>query len=366
VPRREHERRQMLTKIVFPLHIDVMKTTIGSKLPLFLAGIISAFLFLGPAVSPVFADTWGKTYHGPWGDWWTGTTVNNLIATSDGGFALVGTSNSHGVLVKLNSDGAIAWSKVFSPGLDNNPTELTGIIETADGGYAVTGQAYIDPARGGLGGWDAYVARLNASGTILWERLFGRLRGKGQEHPTSEYGRRIYENADGSFTVTGVVVFSHIGIDCPYHGYESGLILNISSGGALQSHYVVAGSYLGGPKNEVYKTNDGADIVGITHAFDYPLWYTLDLQRYSATGELVWTQGYYTNDGEANQWFSEHSIAEVADGYLVFVNVDNGRFQILQTDFDGNVAWQKRFKIYSDGTGAYPTQHGSGQRTDNL
>jgi hypothetical protein len=301
-----------------------------------------------------FAETWGKTYHGPWTDWWTSTTISDFIVTADGGFAAVGTSNNHGVVVKLTGDGTLAWSTVFSPGFESRTTELAGIVQTEDGGYAVTGWAYVDATKGGHGDWDAYVVRLDSSGGLMWERLFGRVKTSTDSYANA-YGRRIYENEDGTLTATGVVLFGNIGKDCPHYGYESGLIINIGADGALLSHHVVSGSPYGGPKNEAYKTRDGGYIVASTRFFDTA--YTLNIQKFDGTGEVQWTRGYYGDNGGTYQYFFEHSVAEVEDGYIVATRTaDVGQYHLFKTDLTGAVVWQKRYKIYSSGDPAYPIQ----------
>ena len=331
-----------------------MKRRQGHCVWLFFVSLMTATLLTAVSASAVKGATWGKTYHGPWGEWWTSTTIRDFIVTADGGFAAVGTSNSHGVVVKLASDGALTWSTVFSPGFEESTTELAGIVETADGGFAVTGQAYVDSEKGGHGDWDAYVVRLDSSGALMWERLFGRVKASTDSFAHA-YGRRIYENADGTLTVTGVVLFGNIGKDCPYYGYESGLVLNIGADGALLSHYVVSGSPYGGPKNEVYKTSDGGYIVASTRFFDTA--YTLNIQKFNATAEVEWTRGYYGGSGGTAQYFHEHSVAEVEDGYIVATNTaDNGQYHLFKTDPMGVVVWEKRYKIYADGSPAYPIQ----------
>src|SRR5436190_113950 len=67
----------------------------------------------------------------------------SIIKTSDGGYAIAGTSNmavpnGEAYIVKTDSNGVIQWANKFnSSGFEM----LQGIVQTFDGGYAVTGRS---------------------------------------------------------------------------------------------------------------------------------------------------------------------------------------------------------------------------------
>jgi hypothetical protein len=113
-----------------------MKTIMKLRLRPLLGGIFFASFFISLLVSTAFAETWGKTYHGPWGDWWTGTTIRNFIVTSDGGYALVGSSNGYGVLLKLTGDNTVPWSKSFRLGFMEKNVTIQAVFT---GGFATAG-----------------------------------------------------------------------------------------------------------------------------------------------------------------------------------------------------------------------------------
>jgi hypothetical protein len=107
-----------------------------------------------------------------------------LIATSDGGLLLAcrttsndgdvseGFGNEDTWLIKLDANHNVQWKQVFGgPGQDY-PGWL---METGDGNYLVSG--VIDCQYGGIpdghGIFDAWVAKLDSQGQVLWQHLFG-------------------------------------------------------------------------------------------------------------------------------------------------------------------------------------------------
>lgn len=104
---------------------------------------------------------WQKTFGGV--DWDFG---NSLQQTSDGGFIIAGSTysygrgNADGYVIKTDALGNITWSKTFGGANDD---EFKSVIQTSDGGYALTGstKSYLDP----LG--DAWLFKLNNLGDSI-------------------------------------------------------------------------------------------------------------------------------------------------------------------------------------------------------
>ena len=112
--------------------------------------------------------------------------LNGAASTSDGGCILVGATNSFGAseydawFLKLASNGAVEWQKAIgTPSWDH----ADSVIQTGDGGYLVAGGQ-----ESGL-----WVARLDPSGNVVWERTYN-----------AGSGAIIRQTSDG-----GCVVFSN-------------------------------------------------------------------------------------------------------------------------------------------------------------
>lgn len=122
-------------------------------------------------------------------DWYTsltGISVDTALAnTSDGGYVLAGNN----FLIKLNSLGAVSWSKSWS-----NTTNLSytqSVQQTSDGGYIYAGSTNSY----GSGGNDAYLIKFDSGGNFSWARTWG---GTG-----NEYGYSVIQTIDGGYAIAG-------------------------------------------------------------------------------------------------------------------------------------------------------------------
>lgn len=148
----------------------------------------------------------------------------DIIPTSDGGFLAVGTSRSaaggeisdsnngnntnDGYIVKFDSAGNRQWDNLFG----SDQTEFfNSVIQTSDGGYVVAGSAAAHDFNGTITGGeitdisldgnyphDGLLVKFNASGTMVWNNLFG------CTSYDDFYG--IASTADGGFLVVGRTV----------------------------------------------------------------------------------------------------------------------------------------------------------------
>jgi hypothetical protein len=169
---------------------------------------------------------------------------NDIAATEDGGFAVIGGGCSgNNFVVKFDVNGDIVWKnqyrdlsqagsiafkiiqgsdhslivagctsgavlvpKLYLMSIDANGNTLwnrnyplprstwaTGLIETADGGYAVSG--YTNTMDSTLNA--AFLLRTNGSGGVLWA--------KGYRHALEVYPKDIVQVGDGGFVLTGII-----------------------------------------------------------------------------------------------------------------------------------------------------------------
>ena len=136
------------------------------------------------------ALVWQKTIGG--GDW---DFAHSLQQTTDGGFIIGGTTysyghgNADGYVVKTDANGNISWSKTFGGANDD---EFKSVIQTMDGGYALTGytKSYNDIDSG-----DVWVFKLNNIGDSTWCKFYG----GGKE----DFGNQIIEHPSGELYIAG-------------------------------------------------------------------------------------------------------------------------------------------------------------------
>src|SRR5271157_226884 len=140
---------------------------------------------------------WSKTYGGAGDD-----EAHSLIKTSDGGYALAGWTDSFEgggykfYLVKTDSSGNMLWNNTYGMAGDN---QANSIIQTSDGGYALAGST----DSSGAGGNDAYLVKTDAAGNMQWNMTYG---GIGDDEAYS-----IVQTSDGGYALAGYTTSSSVG-----------------------------------------------------------------------------------------------------------------------------------------------------------
>jgi PKD repeat protein len=125
---------------------------------------------------------WEKTYDD--GGW---NRANGIEETADGGYIVAGDGDTGMWVLKLNADGTVAWQKTYGGvGLDG----ASSIVLTLDGGYVMAGST----TSFGQGKYDVWLMKINADGTVAWEKTYG-----GSE---DEQALHLRQSADG-YVVAG-------------------------------------------------------------------------------------------------------------------------------------------------------------------
>lgn len=139
---------------------------------------------------------WQKTYGGLLDE----MLYTKARQTSDGGYVIAGNTifGTEGLWVlKTDANGNVTgaagsypgtWQKVYD---GSNVDRATDIRQTSDGGYVVVGQTNSS----GAGNDDIWVIRLSSSGAIQWQRTYGGAQ--------NDYGKAVSQTADGGFIVAG-------------------------------------------------------------------------------------------------------------------------------------------------------------------
>lgn len=204
---------------------------------------------------------WQKTLGG------TNDDIASLIQqTSDGGYIIAGVTASnngdvtqqHGIsdcwVVKLNATGGIVWQKTYG---GTNQDSATSIQQTLDGGYIVAGNTYSNDGdvSGNHGDLDVWIVKLNASGTIVWQKALG---GTGTDYVSS-----IQQRLDGSYIIAGST-YSNNGDVSGNHTTDNSLpdcwLIKINSTGAILWQKTLGGTDGDGAAS-IYQTSDNGYII---------------------------------------------------------------------------------------------------------
>ena len=132
---------------------------------------------------------WEKAYGGSGKE-----NASFIRQTSDEGFIVTGYTDSFGAgngdiwVLKLNSDGTVAWQKTYG---GSGTDSASSIQQAKNGGYVVAGRT----DSFGKGYRDIWVLKLNSDGTVAWQKTYG---GSGDEHAAS-----VGQTFDDGYVVTG-------------------------------------------------------------------------------------------------------------------------------------------------------------------
>ncbi|MCX6676274.1 MAG: hypothetical protein NTW84_07645, partial [Methanothrix sp.] len=159
-------------------------------------------------------EIWNKTFGGPKDDW--GEAV---LETLDGGYIIVGATRSKGVggydiwAIKTDKDGSLVWDETFGDQLDD---EGQSVVQTADGGYIITGRSRASDSGGR---YNALLLKIDGYGNRIWLKSFG--------GPLDDEGDSVLQTADGGYIIAGTTSSFGAG------GYDAWLIKTDQSGNKI-------------------------------------------------------------------------------------------------------------------------------------
>ncbi len=242
---------------------------------------------------------WNKTY--PF------STYNSvLVPTSDGGFAIGGTTgitqNTSVWLIKTDAYGNSQWQKTYTSNIDR----VADIIQTKDGNYAIVGPTF---SSSNAGGRDLILMKADASGSLLWNRTY-------DQGISTWQKQTIIQTADSGYVLTDNTNSSNVHL----------FFKTDQNGNITWTRTYATNDSTTSAINSVIETSDGG--LAFTGWLQNPLggFAYLWLLKADSQGNLQWGQTY-GNTGPAvpvadfeNYWGGS-CIIEASDGSLVTAGV---------------------------------------------
>jgi len=246
--------------------------------------------------------------------------ARSIQQTLDGGYIVVGSSNSnngdvsgnHGGadywIVKLNSIGDIQWQKSLG-GLSNEGAN--SIKETEDGGYIIAGTSAStnSDVSGNHGSIDYWIVKINIEGNIEWQKSLG---GSNQDNLCS-----ITQSFDGGYVIVGYSV-SNDGDVSGNHGGVDYWIVKINSIGTIEWQKSLGGSNDDIPFSITQTIDGGYIIAGNSSSNDGDVsgnhgYVDCWIVKINSIGIIEWQKSL----GGSNQDFV-YSIIQISDGELYY------------------------------------------------
>ena len=325
-----------------------MKTTIT---------LLLTILFFGCTNAQAPAIQWQKSLGGSVYD-----VPRAIQLTTDGGYVMTGVSQSNDGdvtgnngsfdywVVKLDATGTIQWQKSLGGSGDDF---AQSIQTTLDGGYVVAGYVLSNDGNvsGNHGGSDYWVVKLDATGNIQWQKTLG--------GSNSDVAYAIQTTFDGGYVIAGLSNSNDGNVTGNHGGYDY-WVVKLDATGNIQWQKTLGGSN----EDDAYTiktTSDGGYVVaGRSKSSDgnvtgnhgvYDYW----VVKLDATGNIQWQKSLGGSNNDIAQ-----SIHTTSDGGYVVAgysqSIDGNSFGnhgsydcwVVKLDAAGNIQWQKSLGGLSD------------------
>ena len=270
---------------------------------------------------------WNQTYGGPRAD--NGFSV---VETGDGGYALAGSTRSFGAggqngwLVKTDVDGNMEWNQTYGgPNNDN----LFSVVETGDGGYALAGFTLSY----GAVGEDFWLVKADSSGNREWHKRYG--------GSSIDIARSVVKADDGGYLLAGSTESFGAGADDFW-------LVKVDSSGNHEWNRTYGGPNSDYAFSTVGTSDGGYALAGRTRSFGSggtDFW----LVKVDSSGNHEWNQTYGGTGNDPAHTLVEASLAGTVDGgyvlagFTVSFGAGGQDGWLVKTDVDGNMEWNQTY-----------------------
>lgn len=298
-----------------------------------------------------------KTFGGSKND-----VFQSVVNTFDEGYAILGYTQSNDaeivtktddsfdfLLIKYNADNSLAWSKTFGGSDDDRGADL---IATNDGGFALLG--FSKSSNGDLinnaGAQDFWMIKTDENGTIIWQKTFG--------FEGADYGTALIQTNDNGFLITGVLDVTASGGQgnsktTQKHAGGDVWVLKLDALGTIEWRKYYGGSFTDTPFGVeitadnsylIIASSDSKDFNITDNKGDYDFW----ILKIAADGTLLWQKNFGGSEIE-----EPRGICKTRDGNFLIVgdtrstdkdvSFNNGAADlwIIKITSDGNLLWGK-------------------------
>ncbi len=302
---------------------------------------------------------WDRTYGGTNRD-----VMTSLTESPGGGFLLAGYSFSTASgdksqnpfggadywIVKIDDNGNKEWDQTIG---GTSSEQHVNVIATNDGGYLLTGMSASgiggSKSEVSRGGWDYWVIKLTATGTIQWDRTYG--------GPSSDLFPVAVQSPDGGYLISGHSS-SPAGQDKSQNsfGFDDYWLVKISSTGAKEWDRTYGGSS-NDQFPDVAVTSDGGYLIvgdspsGISGSKTnvkggWDFW----MIKVNAAGALVWDKSIGGNRDErrprldrvaANEFIISGLSQSSQNQDKTDINFGSWDYWVVNIDGNANINWDK-------------------------
>ena len=235
-------------------------------------------------------------------------SAQSVTKTSDGGYVILGHAQSADGdvenkpnesfdywLLKYDQNNTLQWQKTYGGSDDDRGSD---IVQTSDGGFAILGYSKSNDGHvtENNGFNDFWVSKLDASGTISWEKSFG--------FSGADRGISMIQTHDNGYLLTGVLDVSASNGEgnsksflSKRHAGGDYWVIKLSASGEKQWTKFFGGTFTDTAYDVIQTEDNGYIIVGSSDSDDvdikgnkgsYDFW----VIKISEIGNLVWEKSF--------------------------------------------------------------------------
>jgi len=275
-----------------------------------------------------------------WQQFLPGISGTSVIQTSDGGYLALGLNasvqdgepdvfvNQEPVLVKTDSSGNIIWTRTYE--VEDGRLELSKVIQTSDGGYALGGVHIVENAYLNADN-KISLMKLDSQGNVQWSKL---LRGYND----------TFSDTTGPNAISGLEQTSNEGY-AVVAGYTHTMYISetwfvkTDSEGNLELNKTIRG---GSSPISLVTASDGGLAI-ISEYMGRGGGSKFGIVKIDLDGNTQWTNTYIQPDSVSS--YATCGIATIDDGYILggYTILDKDFGWLVKTDSEGNVLWNKTY-----------------------
>ncbi len=290
-------------------------------------------------------------------------SFQSIDKTNDGGYVVLGQvqSNDGDIqiktdtsfdfwIVKFDNNSTLEWQKVFG-GSGNDRGQ--SIVATADGGYAILGYSNSNDrdVSENFGNDDFWVLKLDSNGNIIWETVLG--------FAGVDRGYKIVQTSDNGYLITGVLDVSasngegNSKISASKHAGGDYWAIKLNIDGTKEWSRFFGGSFTDTPYNVVETDDNNYVVVGSSDSDDVDIknnkgTYDFWVVKISNEGDLLWEKSF-----GGSQIDEAWGIVSSNDGNYIIAgdtrsndqditeNAGASDILIIKISTEGDLIWQK-------------------------
>ena len=248
--------------------------------------------------------------------------AHQIIQTKDGGYAVTGMYGGsirlNATLVKYDSNGNLLWHQIYDLQFINYPIN-TGLLQTNDSGYAILGNSQNIVLT---------LIKTGANGETQWN----------QTYPGHYLAWGMTQTSDGGYLITGATSISSI------EGNAQAVLIKTNASGKIEWNKTFGMGYF----HAVVQADDGSYVAAGG----------LRLMKVNASGGIVWDKelpSVRENDQQQYRFSGSdiYALIKTSDGGYALAghavnssrNFSTSAAILIKTDSAGNILWNRTYGV---------------------